>query len=156
MKVKLKFLIPLFIILLVIFAPAKIIASFIPTNSGINISGLSGSIWDGAINNITVNRWSLNEVDYNTSALSLLTGKLGADVIIESGDIQGELTFEAKDDKNLWLDNASIIMELSKFERFISFKGIQLNGKLETNNFSSDIVDRKIDGRLRTSYNQMS
>ena len=143
MKKKLKIVLPLLFILVIVFAPAKFISAFIPNNSGVELNGLTGTIWNAKISSLNTKGWAFEEVKVDTNALSLLTGKLGADVIIDKGDIKGSVSFSAQDDKNFELANANLNTSLSKFEKYIPFKGVELNGTLASRQLHLSLVNSK-------------
>lgn len=143
MKTKIILFVAFLLLLIVILIPAKLITGFIPEKSGVVLSGLDGTVWSGNIAQLQLKDWSLNDVEFNTKVFSLLTGKLGADISILKGDLKGDFTFDLKDDKNIELDDANIKTQLSHFERYIPFKGVELNGSIETRMFALNIIDSK-------------
>ena len=143
MKNKIILFISLLLFLVIILMPAKLITSFIPEKSGLILAGLDGTVWSGNIEYLQVKGWSLNELKFNTNILSLVTGKLGAEISILKGDLKGDFSFSLKDDKNIELEDASIKTQLSHFEKYIPFKGIELNGNIETRALGLKLVDSK-------------
>jgi len=143
MKKKILILVVLFLFLIVMFAPIKLAENFIPENSSINISGMQGSIWSGTIDNIEIKEWIAKDVDYHISAISLLSGTLGGSGVIRKGDVKGELSFEIADQNNLEISDANIEISAFNFEKYISFPGIELNGKILTQDFFLHLVEKK-------------
>lgn len=131
------------LILIIILMPAKLITTFIPEKSGLTLVGLDGTVWSGSINHLQAKGWTLGEVKFNTKILALVTGQLGADISILEGDLKGDFSFSLKDDKNIELEDVSIKTKLSHFEKYIPFKGIELNGNIETQNLALKLVDSK-------------
>ncbi|PCI68151.1 MAG: hypothetical protein COB38_09105 [Gammaproteobacteria bacterium] len=131
------------LILIIILMPAKLIKKFIPEKSGFRLVGLDGTVWSGSIDHLQGKGWTLSEVKFNTKILALVTGQLGADISILEGDLKGDLSFSLKDDKNVELEDVSIKTQFSHFEKYIPFKGIELNGSIETQNLDLKLVDSK-------------
>ncbi len=144
MKNKIILFISFLLFLIIILMPAKLITVFVPEKSGVTLSGLDGTVWSGNIEHVRVKDWSLNEVEFNTKILSLIAGKLGADISISKGDLNGFFSFNLKDDKNIELDDANIKTSLSHFEKYIHFKGVELNGDIETRDLDLKLVDLKL------------
>jgi len=133
----------LFLILIIVFAPVKLAENFIPQNSQLNISGMQGSIWSGTIDNIEMSGWVLKEVDYSLSVFSLISGGVGGSSEIHKGDVKGSLSFEITDQNNLEISDANVEIFALKFEKYLSFPGIELNGKLSTNDLDVQLVNKK-------------
>jgi len=143
MKNKIILFTSLLLILIIILMPAKLITSFIPEKSGLTLVGLDGTVWSGSIDQLQAKGWTLTDVKFNTKLLSLVTGQLGADITISEGDLKGGLSFNLKNEKNIELENVNIKTQLSHFEKYIPFKGIELNGNIETQNLDFKLVDSK-------------
>lgn len=145
MKSKIIILTSLFLLFVILFIPAKIITNFIPAKSDIAINGIDGSVWSGKIADVNVKGWTLKDVDFDTQVLSLVTGKLGADVNVGSGDIQGDLAFTLKDGKNAKVNNANLKLQSSQVEQFIPFKGVEVAGEFETMQLNLSLVESKLE-----------
>lgn len=110
------------------FAPASIIEKFLPSN--ISASGLSGTLLNGNVQNIVIDKIGLQNTKWSASPLSLLTGKVKADVTIDSSNLKGdfETTYAGSEiltkDINL---NGELSILGPYFERF----GLTINGKFD-------------------------
>ncbi len=143
MKNKIIILVVLFILLVVIFAPVKLAENFIPKNNDFQISGMQGSVWSGSIESIQAMQWNLEDIDFDLSIISLMTGNLGGYSQIHDGDITGSLEFEIKDQKNLSISNADIEVFALKFEKYLPIKGVELNGKLSTEDLHIEVINNR-------------
>lgn len=84
-------LIPVYLIGMIVFAPARVLLWFIPEQSGITLSAVSGTLWNGqaSVNTpanpqVTVN---FNNVQWQVRPLSLLTGKAQVDFSIPANNV---------------------------------------------------------------------
>lgn len=143
MKKKIIILVSLFIILVVVFAPVKLVDNFIPKNNRLVISGMQGSLWSGEIGNVEIMGWRLENIDYNLSFLSLITGNIGGRVDIARGDIKGDFLFEVEDQQNLEIDDLNIETSAVNLEKYIPIKGVELGGKVLTRDFYAQLVNQK-------------
>ncbi|WP_422472955.1 type II secretion system protein N [Endozoicomonas sp. ALB032] len=64
--------------------PAAFVWRHAPNMSGIELEGLSGSVWSGSAQELTINGIELQEVSWDFQPSALLTGKVSAD--LEVGD----------------------------------------------------------------------
>ncbi len=143
MKKKIAILVSLFVLLLVVFAPVKLAENLIPKNSQLVISGMQGSIWSGQIDSIEIMDWQLQDIDYDLSIMSLITGNLGLSGEIHRGDIKGDFSFEVKDPKNIEISDLNIETSAINFEKYIPFPGIELGGQVSTKDFYAQLVDQR-------------
>ncbi|MGI9279875.1 MAG: type II secretion system protein N [Endozoicomonas sp.] len=74
--------------------PAAFVWNYAPKMPGIELEGLSGSVWSGSAQELTLNGVELQEVTWDLKPSALLTGKIKAD--LEVGDdfsaVVGEAT----------------------------------------------------------------
>lgn len=133
------------------FAPASIIEKFLPSN--ISASGLSGTLMNGNVQNIVIDKIGLQNTKWSASPLSLLTGKVKANVTIDSSNLKGdfETTYAGSDvltkDINL---NGELSILSPYFERF----GLTINGKFNAqfaNLHIKDGIPYDASGTLNTS-----
>ncbi len=143
MKKKLIVLITLFLILVVWLAPATLINKFLPTNKNIAVSGLHGTIWSGSIGQLNANGWNFKALDYTLDVLPLFVGNMGGSVLINKGDIEGNLEFSITGEQSLLIEEASIETEARLFESFLPIPGIGLNGNVSTVDFSIQIENKR-------------
>ncbi|MCF6193209.1 MAG: type II secretion system protein N [Kangiellaceae bacterium] len=143
MKKKIIILITLFVLLIIWLAPANLAEGLIASNKNIEASGLRGTLWSGSVEQIEMNGWHLEELDYELSFFSLLTGNMGGSAQLNGGDIIGALDFETDGEKNFSLAEASIEMEAYLFEKYLPFPGINLDGSVSTTDLFADIENKK-------------
>jgi len=143
MKKKIIILISLFIILVIVFAPAKLAKNLLPENNQLMISGLQGSIWSGEIDTIEIKDWQFQEIDYELSLISLITGNLGATGEIHRGDLKGDFFFEFKDSKNIEVGDVNVETSAVNLEQYVPFPGVELAGKISTQDFNARLEDNK-------------
>jgi hypothetical protein len=143
MKKKIAILISLFIILVVVFAPVKLAENLIPKNNSLVISGMQGSIWSGEIDSVDIMGWRLQEVNYDLSVISLLSGNLGGSGEVQAGDIKGDFSFDIEDQKNIKIAEVNIQTAAINFEKYLPFPGIELGGKVSTKEFYAQLANQK-------------
>jgi len=143
MKKKIGILIGLFIILVVAFAPARLAEGFIPKNNDLLVGNLTGSIWSGKVDQVLVKGWNLQEIEYDLSLLSLITGSFGGNSSVHKGDLKGDFSFQIGDSKNIVLSQSNIEIDAIKFEKYMPFPGINLDGIASTKDFSIQLIDQK-------------
>lgn len=152
-----KILIKLFIGLIIFvgagayFAPASIIEKFLPSN--ISTAGLSGTLLNGNVQNIVIDKVGLQNTKWKAKPLSLLTGKLQADVFIDSNNLKGdfETTYAGSDVQTKEIDlNGDLSLLSPYFEKF----GLTINGQFDAQFANLDIRDGipyDANGTLNTS-----
>lgn len=134
------------------FAPASIIQNFLPGN--ISTAGISGTIWNGNAQTIVVNQIGIQNTKWSANPLSLLAGKIQADVLIDSPNLKGqfETTYSGSSvsARDLLL-NGDLSLLMPYFEMY----GLTINGQFDANFEKLDIengVPQQVDGTLQT-YN---
>ncbi len=134
------------------FAPASIIQKFLPGN--ISTAGISGTIWSGNAQTIVVNQIGIQNTKWSANPLSLLTGKIQADVSIDSPNLKGQFettyTGSAVRARDLLLNG-----DLSLLMPYFEIYGLTINGQFDADFEKLDIengVPQQVDGTLQT-YN---
>lgn len=134
------------------FAPASIIQKFLPGN--ISTAGITGTIWNGNAQTIVVNQIGIQNTKWSANPLSLLAGKIQADVSIDSPNLKGqfETTYSGSSvsARDLLL-NGDLSLLMPYFEMY----GLTINGQFDANFENFDIengVPQQVDGILQT-YN---
>lgn len=93
-------LIPVYLVGLIVFAPARLLLWFVPANSGVELSAVEGSLWQGQTNlSYKVSPQQnlvFNEVSWQLAPTALLSGKAVLDLQIPAtnvvaGDARAEL-----------------------------------------------------------------
>jgi len=143
MKKKIGILVGLFIILVVVFAPARLAEGFIPKNNNLIVGNLTGSLWSGKVDQIMVKGWNLQEIEYNLSILSLISGSFGGSSSVHNGDLNGDFSFQIVDSKHISLSQTNIKIDAVRFEEYMPFPGINLGGTASTKDFSIQLVNQK-------------
>jgi len=143
MKNKIIILITFFVLLVIWLAPANLAEGLIASNKNIDATGLKGSIWSGSVEQLVVNGWQLDDVGYELSFFSLITGNMGGNAHINKGDIIGSLEFETDGAENFSLAEASLATEAYLFEKYLPFPGINLDGRVSTANLFVTIENKK-------------
>ncbi|MGI9227990.1 MAG: type II secretion system protein N [Gammaproteobacteria bacterium] len=154
MKLVLKILvgIVIFSCAFVYFAPASLIQKFLPNE--ISVSGVSGTVWNGNLQTIVFDQVGIQNTKWSSNPLSLLTGKLQADISIDSNNLKGNLETSYSGTKiraeDVLLDgDLSLLMPY--FEKF----GLTISGKFNANFNSLEVengLPKQADGVLNT-YN---
>ena len=130
MKILIKLIIGLIIFIAAVayFAPATIIEKFLPNN--IHTIGMSGTLWNGNVQNIVIDKIGLQNTKWSANPLNLLLGKVKADVSINSSNLKGDFatTYSGVDvvSENILL-NGELSLLAPYFERY----GLTINGQFD-------------------------
>lgn len=133
------------------FAPASIIENFLPSN--ISTAGLSGTLLKGNVQNIVIDKVGLQNTKWKANPLSLLTGKVQADVSINSSNLKGdfETTYAGSDMHAKEIDlNGELSLLSPYFEKF----GLTISGEFDAQFENIDVKDGipyDANGTLNTS-----
>lgn len=134
-------------------APASILKKFLPGN--IATVGMAGTVWNGSAQTIIVDQIGIKNTKWSANPIKLLTGKVQADVSVNSDNLQGQFetsyaggsTFQTND-----LDlNGELSILMPYFEKF----GLTINGQFDakfSQLYIEDGIPKQIDGILQT-YN---
>jgi len=80
LKISLAF-VALYIVFVVVTAPASIVTRFIPDNAGIQIGNITGTLWNGKLTQLNYrNQFQLQQLTWEFNWLSLLMFKATADI----------------------------------------------------------------------------
>ncbi len=153
MKIVLKLILGLVVFLgaIAYFAPASIIEKFLPNN--ISVTGMNGTLLQGNVQNIVVDKIGLQNAKWSTNPFSLLTGKVQTNVTLDSNNIKGdfETTYAGSEihTKDIDLDG-----DLSLLSPYFERYGLTINGQFDAK-FSTfhikDGIPHNADGVLTTS-----
>jgi hypothetical protein len=149
--IKLIFGLVIFVGAVAYFAPASIIEKFLPSN--ISTVGLSGTLLNGNVQNIVIDKIGLQNTKWSANPLSLLTGKLQADVSIDSNNLKGdfETTYAGTNVQTRDIDlNGELSLLSPYFEKF----GLTINGQFDAQFVNLDMKDGipyDANGTLNTS-----
>ncbi|MEJ2116261.1 MAG: type II secretion system protein N, partial [Gammaproteobacteria bacterium] len=133
------------------FAPASIIEKFLPSN--ISVAGLSGTLLNGNVQNIVIDKIGLQNTKWSANPLSLLAGKVQADVSIDSNNIKGdfETTYAGLD---VYTKDVDLNGDLSLLSPYFERYGLIINGQFDAKFAKLHIKDglpHNVDGTLLTS-----
>jgi len=133
------------------YAPASIIVKFLPSN--ISAVGLSGTLLNGSVKSIVIDKIDLQNTKWSTNPIGLLAGKLQANVSIDSNNIAGvfETTYAGSD-----MHTKDIVLngELSLLSPYFERYGLTINGQFDAKFDEIHIkngVPHNADGILKTS-----
>lgn len=110
------------------FTPASIIEKFLPNN--ITTAGLSGTLWNGNVQNIVIDKIGLQNTKWSANPLSLLVGKVQADVSIDSGNLKGDFntTYAGSE---VFANDIDLKGQLSLLSPYFERFGLTINGQFE-------------------------
>ena len=153
MKIIVKLLLGLVIFIgaIAYFAPASIVENYLPNN--ISSSGLTGTLLNGSVQNIVIDKISLQNTKWSFNPLSLLAGKVQADVSIDSNNLKGdfETTYAGSAVNTKDID---LVGELSLLNPYFEPLGLTINGQFDSKFNSLNIKDgipHNAEGILKTS-----
>ena len=153
MKILIKFLLGavIFVGAGAYFAPASIIEKYLPNN--ISTVGLSGTLLQGNVQNIVIDKIGLQNTKWKANPLSLLAGKLQADVSIDSSTLKGnfETTYAGSDVQTREID---LNGELSLLSPYFEKLGLTINGQFDAQFANLDIkngIPYNANGTLNTT-----
>lgn len=72
----------IYLVFLVALLPASVVVKLAPIPNGVSLSGVSGSIWSGNIESVTVQNRQLEQVQWQLSPWSLVLGQAKLDLVI--------------------------------------------------------------------------
>jgi Bacterial type II secretion system protein N. len=133
------------------FAPASLIEKYLPGN--ISTAGLSGTIMKGNVQSLVIDKIGIQNTKWIAKPLSLLTGKVQADVSINSSNIKGdfETTYAGSNVRTNDIDlNGDLSLLSPYFERY----GLTVNGQFDAKFAELHLkngIPHHADGILNTS-----
>ena len=72
----------IYLVFLLALLPASVVITLAPLPNNINLSGVSGSIWSGSIESVTIQNRQLEQVQWQLSPWALLLGQAKLDLVI--------------------------------------------------------------------------
>ncbi|MCE2573549.1 type II secretion system protein N [Motilimonas eburnea] len=75
----------LYLVFLIILMPAKWAVQFLPKTSGVEPSGVTGTIWHGQAQQLMLRGEQIDKVQWQVKPLALLSGRLAADLKFGQG-----------------------------------------------------------------------
>ncbi|WOH36686.1 type II secretion system protein N [Thalassotalea fonticola] len=107
--------IALYLIFLISSAPADKLITQVPLPKGVSLQGISGSVFSGKARTVTINKYTVNNIEWSVSLLSLLT--FDPSITINFGDRLGSVS-GSMDLSNLGpeilIENAQIIVDANE------------------------------------------
>lgn len=79
---------------LIFTAPAEFMVRLLPAKAGLNLQGVSGRLLSGEVLQVNYAGESLQQLTWDLSLTSLLTGKLGSDISVNDPTFRGSLYLE--------------------------------------------------------------
>lgn len=120
---------------MVAFAPAKTLIGYAKNQFPIqlkmvNFSGVSGSIWNTQVQRITVKGFSLDNLELETSLLSLISGTLKTKVSVQDSNLQLQSVVRA-DNQVLEANNVNVTLNPQMLDPMMQFPIIGLSGTMQ-------------------------
>ena len=114
------------LVFILILAPASLVISALPGVS-IGASGISGSLWNGSAQRISINGFSVNATRWTIKPLALLAGALELRLLTSwpGGEFEGDLS--ASITGSVQVKNASVFASLSELSETV---GMPASGQL--------------------------
>jgi len=137
---------------LVYFAPATIIQKFLLGN--ISAAGMSGTLWNGNVQTIIIGQVGIQNTKWSANPLSLLTGKIQADVSIDSPNLKGQFK-TSYSGSTIHTRDLVLKGDLSLLMPYFKKYGLRINGKFDANFDNIEFengIPKQASGTLRT-YN---
>ena len=161
MKKKIFILLGLFLILVIAFTPAKLLSGFMPDRSPVSLSGVSGSVWSGEINQVSVKQFTFKGVLFSIDLLSLVKVSPAVFLDIAGGDVSGTLIFHQTEDfnKSIKVEDVNVNFSGELLKNFLPLPGLELSGDFSTQELALLTQNRKptnIDGMIRWQNAQVS
>lgn len=138
-------LLAVFLISLIALAPATLLQRFIPADSPLQLSQLSGRLWKGNAKQTIYQGRNLGSLDWNLKPLSLLTGKLGSDFKLNSTEIQAEGYAKTGSNNQLTLKDTVIRINAANLPLEGIASAVQANGTVIATIKSLDYTDQQIE-----------
>ena len=130
MKIAIKILLGLLIFLgaIAYFAPASIIEKYLPNN--ISTVGMSGTLLKGNVQNIVIDKIGLQNTKWSANPLSLLFGKVNADVSINSNNLKGNFETTVANSEVI-TEDIDLNGELSLLSPYFEKLGLTISGQFD-------------------------
>lgn len=109
-------------------APASILANLVRrANSTVFVEEASGSLWRGHLKGVSAQGVRIGDVAFKTHPLSLLMGRLAADVSVSDGALAGKGEIAIAPDGRLTVSGAKFVFSLDAANRY-AILGTPLSG----------------------------
>jgi len=138
-------LLAVFIISLIVLAPARLIYRFLPENSPLQLSNLSGSIWRGNAQQVIYQNQNLGNLDWRLKPTAVLTAKRGSHFTLRHPDYLAEGTLKAGSDNLLILNDTTVRIRADRLPLEGIASAVKANGVVNADIESLTLRDQKID-----------
>ncbi len=141
---------------LLITAPADIMLQFTSGIAGLNLQGVRGNFLSGDIQQLSYRGLRLQQLSWTITPTSLLTGKLGSDIIITDPVFTGELSVEQNLNSTVFLseiNGTQSVSDLASYWQMLKF--ISPQGELDWQKVSLSLDEKQFyDAEGDINWNQ--
>jgi len=127
---KLLFALVIFVGATAYFAPASLIEKYLPNN--ISTVGVSGTILNGNVQNIVIDKIGLQNTKWTAKPLGLLMGKVKAEVNIDSNNVKGDLV-TSYSGSDLIAEDVNLNGQLALLGPYFETYGLSIHGEFDAN-----------------------
>ncbi len=146
LAVKIIFGLVIFVLAFVYFTPASMIHKFLPND--ISISGLSGTVWNGNLETIVVDKIGIHNAKWSSNPLNLLTGNLKTDISINSNNLKGNFETIFSSASKIRAEDILLNGDLSLLLPYFEKYGLTISGQ-----FDADFTSLEVDNGLPKEAN---
>ena len=132
------------------FAPASMIQKYLPNT--ISTSGVSGTLWNGSIQSLVIDKIGIQNAGWQTNPISLLSGKLDTDVQVDSYNLKGTFNTSYSHSK-IHANDILLNGDLSILTPYFEVYGLTINGLFDVKFkelLISNGLPKRVDGVLQT------
>jgi general secretion pathway protein N len=136
-----KFLIRLFVFALVLLLILGLIVAFLPASvalgwmegrmGGVKLETVSGSVWNGRAEQLTVRERALGAVSWSISPWALLSRRLDADVSVDGPELKAAGFVSIDKPGNLQLRGMQLSLEAQRMQPALDIPALQLRGTVD-------------------------
>ena len=136
--------IAIFICAFAYFAPASIIQQYLPNH--IYTSGISGTLWNGSVQNLVIDKVGIQNTNWTANPFSLLTGRINTNVKVNSHNLKGSFN-SSYSGTELHAKDINLNGELSLWAPYFETFGLTINGFFNAK-FKELMINNGIPGRI--------
>lgn len=145
-------LLAVFALVAVFFLPAKWVLSQAPmAEMGLDMGNVKGSLWEGSVEQVTVDGMDLGEVSWKVDKSQALTGKFSSALEIKGMNHHITAQMDQEDEQNIALQNIKGYVGADTLAAWMGGRldqGTQLDGRIQL-----DFTDAKISGAQLKALN---
>jgi general secretion pathway protein N len=140
-ELTMKFLIRLFVFALVLLLILGLIAAFLPASvalgwmegrmGGVKLENVSGSVWNGRAEQLTVRERPLGAASWSISPWALLSRRLDADVTVDGPELKAAGFVSIDKPGNLQLRSMQLSLDAQRMQPALDIPALQLRGKVD-------------------------